>query len=324
MTLDRRGFLALLASAAACNEPDNQGPGSTAQRYEFPTYVAGANTAIAGWGFFDAVELLAEIGFPTIEVQNLDGRLEPTEGKFPGFRLDELSEAEKERVRESLAPFERVTVHLPYPAEMNYIAPGADDSVAALERALDAAAFVGAKIAVLHPQPSGADLTADWSTAVERIRRWGSMAEDRGFRLACETSMPNSVPELLRFHDEIDNPAVGVTLDVGHQARFAELAQIEKSEYASDEGIRAYNDLNARIVRELGDRLIHLHVHDIEPETWAEHKPLVHGFVDYPQLIAALREIEYEGSLVFEIGGDPEAMPGYLREGKKKLEAFLL
>lgn len=324
--LDRRGFLVAASGALAgfaCGEDPAAAP-APAARHEFPSYVVGANTAITGLGFFDAVDVLAEIGFPTIEVQNLDGVLEPTEGKFPGFRLDELGEAEKERIRESLQPFERVTVHLPYPPEMNYIAPDAEEAVAALERALDAAAFVGAKIAVLHPQPSGADLTADWSHAVERIRRWGSMAEDRGFRLACETSMPASVPDLLRFHDEINNPAVGVTLDVGHQSRFAELAHVEKADYASEEGVRAYNDLNARLVRELGDRLIHLHVHDIDPETWAEHKPLIHGFVDYPQLIAALREIEYDGALVFEIGGDPDAMPGYLRDGKEKLEAFLL
>ena len=138
-----------------------------------------------------------------------------------------------------------------------------------------------------------------------------------------ETSMPASVEELLRFHDEIDSPHVGATLDVGHQARFAELAHIPEADYAKPESIEAYNELNVRIVEALGERLIHAHVHDIEPATWAEHKPLVHGFVDYPSLIAALRKIEYSGSLVFEIGGDPDAMPGYLREGKRKLEEYL-
>ena len=35
-----------------------------------------------------------------------------------------------------------------------------------------------------------------------------------------------------------------------------------------------------------------MHVHDIEPDTWAEHKPLVHGFVDYPRLVAKLAQAQ--------------------------------
>jgi len=324
MTLDRRSFLAALAGAA-CSTPQGETVGQEVAEnlHPFAPDALGANTAITGWGFFEAVAQIADLGYRTIEVQNLDGRLEATDGAFPGFRLDELNEEEKERIQDALKPFDQVTAHLPYPPEMNYIAPDGEEAAAALERALDAAAFVGAKAAVLHPQPSGADLMANWSVAVERIRRWGAMAADRGFNLACETSMPASVPDLLRFHDEIDHPNVGVTLDVGHQARFAELAHIPEADYATPEAIKAYNDLNIRIVHELGERLTHLHIHDIEPSTWAEHKPLIHGFIDYPALISALRDVRYEGALVFEIGGAPEEMPGYLREGKSKLDALL-
>ena len=320
MSFNRRQLLALLAGAAGCSTDERQEPAPTPVP---PRYPIGANTAISGWGFFEALDLLAEIGFPVVEVQNLVGTLEPTPGAFPGFVLDQLSEDDKQRIRESLARFDQVTAHLPYGREMNYVAADSEEGAAALERSLDAAAFVGAEIAVLHPQPSGADLAAGRRVAVERIRRWAAMAEDRGFRLACETSVPASADDLLRFHDEINDPRVGVTLDVGHQMSFAELAHIAESDYALEDSIRAYNDLNARLVRELGERLIHLHVHDIEPATWAEHKPLIHGFVDYPQLIAALREVRYAGALVFEIGGDPDAMPGYLREGKRKLEDYM-
>ena len=60
---------------------------------------------------------------------------------------------------------------------------------------------------------------------------------------------------------------------------------------------------------QLGEKLIHLHIHDIEPETWKEHKPLIYGFIDYPRLIRRLRQLNYQGVLVFEIGGRPERMP---------------
>ena len=65
-------------------------------------------------------------------------------------------------------------------------------------------------------------------------------------------------------------------------------------------------------------------IHDIEPNTWREHKPLIYGFVDYPRLIRRLREIKYEGVLVFEIGGPPEEMPIYLADAKRKLDGYLI
>jgi len=329
MKLNRRQFLTTASSCAAslvaCSPADRSGEPSSPEGngYQFVPYIVGANTAITGWGFTEAAKLLHDIGYRTIEVQNLVGTLEPTPGEFPGFRFDKASEADKESILEAIEPFDYVTVHLPYEDWMPYINADDTEGAAFLETCLDAAAFIGAKVAVLHPQPKGTDLVANWSTVVERIRRWGSMAEDRGFRLACETSMPNSIPDLVRMHEEIDHDNVGVTLDVGHQGRFVELSHIVKEDYGTAAAIQAYNDLNIGIVEALGDKLIHFHTHDIEPTTWAEHKPLIHGFVDYPRLIAALRRAEYSGVLVFEIGGDPATMPDWLREAKRKMDAFV-
>ncbi len=327
MPLDRRCFLRSLCGSAAASlwrcAPPEAALEDAAAPHAFVPYVVGANTAIAGRGFFEVAALLAEIGFRSVEVQNLIGRLDPAADEFPGFDYGAVSEEDKERILAALEPFEHITVHLPYARDMNYIAPDADEAVKRLETAMDAAEFLGAKLAVLHPQPSGADLYADWDAAVGRIREWGAAAADKGFQFACETAMPNSVPDLVRFQEEIGHDNVGVTLDVGHQARFRELAHIAPEERGSPQGVRAYNDLNIRIVEALGDKLLHVHTHDIEPDTWAEHKPLVHGFIDYPRLIAKLREARFGGVLMFEIGGETEKMPDWLREGKRKMDAFV-
>jgi sugar phosphate isomerase/epimerase len=139
-----------------------------------------------------------------------------------------------------------------------------------------------------------------------------------------ETGYPPSVAEFVELIKEVDHPAVGATLDVGHQARYVELQQRVKGLAAnSPDAIRAYNDVNVELVRALGDKLVHLHVHDIEPSTWREHQPLRYGFVDYPRLLAALRELRYPGSMVLEIAGSPLEMPRYLREAKRKLEGYV-
>lgn len=306
----------------SCGGTSEQPP-SAAAPHSFVPHVVGANTAITGYGFFEAVELLRTLGYRSIEVQNLVGALEPTEGAFPGFRFDQTSQADKERILAALAPFDAVTVHLPYEDWMPYIDPSDSEGLAALEMCLDAAGYLGAQLAVLHPQPRVGDIYTTWDTAVERVRKWGAMAEERGFRLACETAMPNSLPDLERFLDAVNHDNVGVTLDVGHQARWKELSEIPEADYAKPESIRAYNDLNIAITRALGSKLLHTHTHDIEPQTWAEHKPLVHGFIDYPRFLQALREIEFGGLLMFEMGGEPAKMPEYLRDGKAKMDAWV-
>jgi hypothetical protein len=110
---------------------------------------------------------------------------------------------------------------------------------------------------------------------------------------------------------------------VGHQSRFEELSPIKSDDYATPQAIKAYNDVNLKIVETLGDKLFHLHVHDILPATWREHHPLVHGFIDYPRLLSKLRDSRYAGVLIFEIMGEGEKMPEYLRDSKQKLDSYL-
>ncbi len=123
---------------------------------------------------------------------------------------------------------------------------------------------------------------------------------------------------------EIGHPHVGATIDVGHQKEYAELqARVKPGEKGTPAGIKAYNDINHELIDRLGPKLFHFHVHDIEPDTWAEHKPLIHGFIDYPRLIKKLRKTNYQGLLIFEIGGAADELPAILRDSKRKLENYL-
>jgi len=76
------------------------------------------------------------------------------------------------------------------------------------------------------------------------------------------------------------------------------------------------------IAEQLGKRVWNYHVHDVDPATWVEHKPLVHGFVDYPRLFALMRRQRYDGVLLMEIGGPAAELPGHLREAGRKLKSW--
>ncbi|MCC6858400.1 MAG: sugar phosphate isomerase/epimerase [Bryobacterales bacterium] len=310
--MNRREFVAGFAAGWAA--PARLGPHSI-----------GACTAIAGYSLDQAIQLLRALALPVIELHPM-GVPEATPGRFPGFEFDRLAETERRRLRESLRGFRAVTSHLPY-SGLNYFAkgPAARESVRAVEAALEATAYFGAKLAVLHPMPpQGFEPAAGWSAMVKRIRDWGDEALRGRFRLGLETGYPPSVRDFVRLVKEVDHPAVGATIDVGHQANYAELAaKVKPGERGTPAGIRAYNDTTIAIIEQLGAKVFHLHVHDIEPATWKEHKPFGSGFVDYPRLIAALRNSGYAGCLVMEIGAPPDEMERHLRDGKRRLEAAL-
>jgi len=283
----------------------------------------GANTAITGYDFFEAVELIRKLGFPAIEIHPM-GEIAATPGRFPGFEFDRLSSTDKRRMRKALEGFAHVTSHLPYTDLKTFspFAPIREFSRGRVETALEGAAYFGSELCVLHAEPAPLDET--WNERLRLYRDWGDIAKKHGMTIALETGFPQSVKDFVRLIEAIDHSHVGATLDVGHQRAYAELvAKVPENQKGSPEGIRAYNDTNIELIEKLGDKLLHIHIHDIEPDTWAEHKPLVHGFVDYPRMIAALRRIGYDGLLLFEIGGPPENMPDYLAEAKRKLENWL-
>ena len=291
----------------------------------FDPSIIGA-AGILGYGLYQAIELIRELGFQTIEIHPM-GVPEPTPRRTPGFQFDRISGDERRKIKSALTSFRHVSTHLPF-KDLHYFSPFvpiAEFSVKQIDIALEASAYIGAEIAVIHPQPaSGLTLQQYWTRMLRHFRRWGDIAEKAGIRLALETGYPNSVDDYVRLIKEIGHEHVGATIDVGHQDRYVELQRkVKPEERGTPEGIKAYNDLTHEIIDQLGTKVFHFHVHDIEPDTWREHKPLHYGFVDYPRLIKKLRKIGYRGLLVFEISGPASEMGKYLADGKRKLEKYL-
>ena len=303
------------ARAGAADGPIKLGPAAL-----------GANTAITGYGLLQAIERLRELGFPIIEIHPM-GTPEPTPDEFPGFEFDRLDMAQKREINQALRGFSFVTAHLPYTDLHTFsrFGPVRDFSRQRVETAMEGSAYFGAKLCVLHAEAlEGSRRNETWQERVRLYRHWGDVAHRLGLKIAIETGFPRSAKEFVAMIEEIGHSQIGATLDVGHQGRYEELiARVKPEDKGTPAGIRAYNDINEELIERLGPKLLHMHIHDIEPDTWAEHKPLVHGFVDYPRLLRKLASIQYSGPLVFEIGGDPAKLPGYLADAKQRLEGYL-
>lgn len=288
-----------------------------------PLWPVGANTAVTGYELFQSIELLGNTGFPMIEIHPM-GRPDPTPGKFPGFEWNTLDPSLRRRLKAALKPFPHITSHLPYTG-LDYMSPDPAHrahSIKTVDIAMQGSAEAGAKLCVLHPQSlSAADLDSRWDEYLDRFRSWADNAKKLGMRLTLETMFPRSVKDFVRMVQQADHPNLGCTIDVGHQSQYAELlARVKPEDRATAEGIRAYNDTTLDIAERLGEKVWHYHVHDIDPATWKEHKPLIHGFVDYPRLFTMLRRQNYRGVLLLEIGAPAAEMPGHLRVAKQKLE----
>ena len=149
---------------------------------------------------------------------------------------------------------------------------------------IDAAAYLGAEVVVLHTDDIFTRGKSDLNVAL--AREVVGYASSKGVKIALENG---ELPDLINAIKNVEG--LGICLDVGH----VYLAGGPMSEF-----------LDA-----LKERIIHLHLQDVLPET-ESHLPLTEKdhFVpgtggvpeeDWELLIATLKHIDFQGMAVFEI-----------------------
>ena len=312
--------------------------------------VIGTNV-IGGLGFYESIETLRKLGFRSVEIHPM-GVLRATPSHIAGFDFDRLTENEKQQIRGALKGFQHISFHLPY-VEMHpfsHFPPIAEFSNRQLETAMEAVSFFGAELANAHVGRSEDRPWEEvWPEIVQRFRQWGDLAAKGRFRLTIETGAgsPLSVHEFVRLIKEIDHPWVGCTVDVGHEVAYEDfLTRVTPADPAATAGLptygqflrrtkpadrgtamilRTYNDVIHMIIDQLGDKIFHLHVHDVDPRTWTDHHPIGTGVFDFPRLISKLNRMQYKGLLILEINPAYAApdMVSCLADSKQRLERFL-
>jgi sugar phosphate isomerase/epimerase len=173
-----------------------------------------------------------------------------------------------------------------------------------LRRHLDLAARLGAKWIALHPGGGASYTSRAERERIVRLNReafefLGDHAAARGLTLGLENMMDRrdlkgwrrfgAAPgDLLELLDALRHPALGVTLDTSH-------ANVQRLEIGAT-------------VRELGPRLCCTHISDNDGSS-DQHRSPGGGTVDWPALMAALKEIRYAGLFNLEIPGERHALP---------------
>ena len=202
----------------------------------------------------------------------------------------ELRSLARLRLKEGLA----YSVHAPF--RRLDIASASRSVAAATEklyaRSLEVAAAVGAEVVVMHPCMISAE---EWNAMgtpervalrareMEAFRRLQQQAAASGVRFAVE-NMPRHraarhVSWITELLGGLDPSWAGATVDVGH---------------AQTCGIPP-----GMLLRELGARVIHVHVHD-NSGVGDEHRAVGEGAIDWRQVAEALVDLDYQGLVADE------------------------
>ena len=155
-------------------------------------------------------------------------------------------------------------------------------SMAQLRHDAKIAALLDATVLVFHPT----ELLPDGSHHMDVYRWMADVAEENGLQLALETGIPtdNSMLgylQLIDLVDAIDRPHVGICIDTGHSY------------------MRDRPDVES-VVRAVGNRLKTLHLHDNYGQHDDHQMPGL-GLINWPEVIRALKESEYDGPLMLEM-----------------------
>ncbi|HEU5315998.1 MAG TPA: TIM barrel protein, partial [Chloroflexota bacterium] len=202
----------------------------------------GVNTAsLAGYPLDRALRTAADLGFQAVELLAFEGATH-SQGELCGVWFHDLDTAAKDRLLRLLEPIPRRSLHAPFGDAplLTYNKRSRENAMAQIRETIDLAAFIGATAIATHAnRRNNLPLEAFWPEMLDVYRRLGdyALAHGNGVKLGVETGYPEDVRTLARLVLEIDHPAVGATVDVGHVRN-----SVPKDQWGTPEGVQRLND----------------------------------------------------------------------------------
>ena len=169
-----------------------------------------------------------------------------------------------------------------------------------LVREIELFEAIGIKNAVLHCDfMQDVEIGYDERRAlnIAKIRELVARIEHVDITLCIENLCHHTLTadEILEIIEKVGSNKLGICLDTGH-------LNIEKKSTQGD------------FIRKAGKYLKALHVHDNDGSADQHILPFARGRIDFKEIMAALKEIDYDGLFNFEIPG--ERRPGKLGHAK--------
>jgi sugar phosphate isomerase/epimerase len=128
-----------------------------------------------------------------------------------------------------------------------------------------------------------------WQTGVRNVRALGEYAQQLGVEIALELepfklSLVNDVDSMVRFLDDVANPAVRANIDISH----LQLSKVAPAE-----------------LRRLAGRAAHVHLSDCDGKVHGDLPP-GRGVVDFIPYLREIKALGIDGSVSIELEYSPE------------------
>jgi sugar phosphate isomerase/epimerase len=264
---------------------------------------------------FDAVELMAEIGYEGVAITIDHGVLNETEDRFDE-QLDRMKDLLAEHglrsVVETGARFLLDSQAKHEPTFMSGAADARTERLAFLMQAIDVAARLGSDCVSLW---SG--ILRDEADEPEAFRRLSGgligglreviqYAADRDVVIGFEPEPGMFIDTMARYEqllEHVDAPNFKLTLDVGHL------------HCQGEQPI-------AKVIRQWADRIVNVHIEDMRRGVH-EHLMFGEGEMAFPPIISALNKINYAGGVFVELSRHSHMAPEAMRQSYDFLHPLL-
>ena len=254
--------------------------------------------------FFSQLDWVRDNRFDEVSFWSFPGDSE----RWRGFDLVASAQSDLHRLKDALSGIAEVDIHAPsapwsdLDTGLTSPDPAArQQALDQLQRLLERCAHIGAKVLTLHPGRHPDLGTAAWrQRTADSLLQAECLAREFGVRIGLELTSDYDLAMMPSC------PNIGLTVDTGHM------------QFKDGAGYRAFGSLGALIER-LGPRVFHMHLHDYDGKL--DHLAIGDGKIDFHQILQALIQIHYNGSLCLELNPDVVSPEGILhsRTALKKM-----
>ena len=236
-----------------------------------------------------ALEVLARIGYRSVAITLDHGSLNPFAADFERELHAAAELLAKYQLRSVIETGARFLLDPQVKHEPTLVSQREEDRLRRidfLQRAIDAAKFLGSDCVslwagVVHHAAGREAALADLTAGLQRVVDY---AERQGVTIGFEPEpgmLIDTMDSFAELLDRVDSPRLQLTLDVGHLHCLGETPI-------------------ADMIRRWGERIVNVHIEDMRARVH-DHLLFGEGEMDFPPIIAALREVDYDGGVHVEL-----------------------
>lgn len=246
--------------------------------------------------FYRQIEWIKANAFDAVEFWTAPGKPDV----WQGFDVDQASRDDIAALKQAVAGFQEVDIHSAFDEiGVQQARPGGD--IVEMEPTFALAAEIGAAVITIHPHR-----TIREEEEIKALEKLNALGLQYGVRVGMEPMGGVEADRLMRLVARLDLAAVGITLDTGHM------------HFEDGAAFQAYGSLGNQI-RAIRPEIVHVHAHDYNGTD--DHLGVGHGYIDFIDIIGALHQAAFAGSLVLEL--NPFREPESAAESRKRLQEMI-